>query len=177
MDLYRRLSEPRGAYARLLLALSAGRGFRFNNPYRLRSQLGDGAESVSATAPYFDLAMAAAFGPPNGFQHGVAVHFAAALQGVGQQALSASYIVLYRADTPFLGYGRLGTALLTAPDVNVGGELAAGAAYFFTGAIGATAELVGNLFYGAGTYEEQYTVIPVLSLQAGLIFDYEVLPP
>ncbi|MBI4957284.1 MAG: hypothetical protein HY908_35055 [Myxococcales bacterium] len=101
---------------------------------------------------------------------------AAALRGVGQQALSVSYLLLYRADGPVMPYARAGVSVLTAPDPNVGGELAAGGAYFFTGALGLSAELVGNLFYGAGTYDRQYTAYPVLSLELGLLADLEVLP-
>jgi len=175
-ELYRRLSRPRGGYGRLLLGLAFGRGLRFNNPYRLRSQLGDTPESLSLTATYFDGSIAMVFGDPYGLQHGPAVHLAVALEGVPQQALSASYQLLYRGAAPLMGYARLGGAALTSPDFNLGGELALGGAYYFTGALGATAELVGNLFYGAGTWETQYSVIPVLSAQAGLLIDFEVLP-
>lgn len=176
LALYRKLSLPRSGYARLLLSAAGGRGFRFNNPFRLRTQLGESAESVSVTAPYFDAAIAAAFGDPDGVQNGAALHMSVALQGVSQQALSLSYLVLYRGSSPLLGYGRIGNSLLTQPDVNVGGELAAGLGYFVTGALGVTAELVGNLFYGAGTLETRYSVVPMLSAHAGVIVDWEVLP-
>ena len=33
--IYQRISEPRGGYAKILLSTAFGRGFRFNNPYRL----------------------------------------------------------------------------------------------------------------------------------------------
>jgi hypothetical protein len=75
-----------------------------------------------------------------------------------------------------LTYGRAGAALLTSPDPNVGAEVAFGIGAFLTGAVGATAEVVGNLFYGAGTYDTVYTVVPVVSLQLGLVVDLEVLP-
>jgi len=176
MKLYRRLNEPRGGYARFFFTTGFGRGLRFNNPYRLATQLGDGPESVSLTASYWDSAMAVAFGNPDGLQHGAAVHLAVAVHGVPQQTLSGSYLLMYRADSPFLIYGRTGPVVLTAPDPNIGGELAVGGAWFFTGALGVTAELVGNLFYGAGTYEVTYSVIPTLSLQGGIIVDLEVLP-
>lgn len=176
LALYKKLTEEPGSYGRFMATTGFGRGFRFNNPYRLATQLGDTAESVSLTAAYWDIAIAAAFGPPDGLQHGAAIHVSVALHGVPQQALSGSYLLLYRADQPWMAYGRAGLSLLTQPDPNVGGELAGGFAYFFTGAIGANAELVGNLFYGAGTYEVAFSVIPVLSLQAGIIVDFEVLP-
>ena len=176
LRLYRRLSAERGGYARILLNGSVGRGLRLNNPYRLSTQLGDDAESLSLTATYFDFGLAAAFGDPDGLQHGAAAHLSVALEGVAQQALSGSYLLVYRGDSPWLGYGRVGPVLLTTPDPNLGGELAFGGAYFFTGALGVCAELVGDLFYGAGTWEVRYSVIPVISAQAGLIVDFEVLP-
>jgi hypothetical protein len=176
LEAYRKLITEPGIYTRALFSASAGRGLRFNNPYRLRTQLGDSAESVSATAPYLALSGAAAFGAPDGIQHGVFLQASFALEGVSQPALSLSYVALYRAGLPVMGYGRLGPVLLTAPDPNLGAELALGFAGFFTGALGATAEVVGDLFYGAGTYDAVYTVVPVLSFQAGLIADFEVLP-
>lgn len=176
LELYKRLNEERGGYGRVLFALGGGKGLRFNNPFRLRDQLGESAESVSATAGYVDLSLAATFGEPDGLQHGGALHFAIAAEGVAQQALSASYLALYRGPSAWMFHGRLGVSILTAPDANAGGELAVGLSYFFTGAIGLTSELVGNLFYGAGTYEAEVTAVPVLSLQGGLIIDFEVLP-
>lgn len=177
LRLYGRLAEEPGTYARILLTSAFGRGFRFNNPFRLETQLGETEQSLSLTAPYHDVGLGVLFGSPNGLQHGGALRFSIALEGVEQQALGIHYITAYRdPDVPLMGYGRLGLSLLTAPDVNVGGELAAGMAAFFTGAVGVHAELVGNLFYGAGSLEAQYTAIPILSLQGGIIADFEVLP-
>jgi A/G-specific adenine glycosylase len=176
LELYKELNEPRGGYGRMFFTVSGGKGLRFNNPFRLRTQLGESAESVSATAGYVDLSLNGAFGEPDGVQHGASVHFAIAAEGVSQQALSATYLMLHRGGTPLMLYGRLGVSILTAPDPNLGGELALGLGYFFTGALGLTAELVGNLFYGAGTYESEVTAIPTLALQAGIIVDFEVLP-
>ena len=176
LRIYKRISEPRGGYAKILSSAAFGRGFRVNNPYRLATQLGDTAESVSLTAPFWDLGFGVTVGDPYGLQHGGVAHLSVALAGVGQQAVSASYLLLWRSQTPFMAYGRIGPSFLLSPDPNVGGELAAGGAYFITGGLGVNLELIGNLFYGAGTYEAQYTVIPVLSFQAGIIMDYEVLP-
>ena len=176
LEVYRKLNRERGAYGRVFVTMGGGKGFRFNNPFRLRDQLGDSPESISATAGYFDMSLNASLGDPDGVQHGGAIHFSAAVEGVGQQAFSLSYLVAHRGRSPVMVYGRLGLSLLTAPDFNAGGELAAGLAYFFTGGLGLTAELVGNLFYGAGTYEAEVTAVPVLSLQGGVIFDFEVLP-
>ena len=173
---YKRLDREGGIYARVFATAAAGKGLRFNNPFRLQDQLGDNAESLSLTSAYLDFSLNAAFGEPNGLQHGGAIHLSLGLEGVPQQALSVSYLAVYRADSPAMLYGRLGASFLTAPDPNVGGEAALGFSYFFTGSLGLTSELVGNLYYGAGTYEVEITTIPVLSLQLGVIGDFEVLP-
>ena len=174
---FRKLSAEPGGYARVLITTAFGRGFRFNNPFRLETQIGATEQSLSLTAPYHDVGLGLLFGDPNGLQHGGALRLSIALEGVEQQALGVSYLAAYRdPDLPLMGYGRLGLSILTAPDPNAGGELAAGFAAFFTGGVGVHAELVGNLFYGAGSLEAQYTVVPVLSLQGGIIADFEVLP-
>ena len=170
------LSEPTGTHARVLAGLAFGEGLRFNNPFRLSTQLGQSPESLSLTAPYADLGLAVAFGPPDGVEHGVALRLSLSMRGVAQQVLSASYLLLHRGAGAFMPYGRAGLAVVTAPDPNVGGELAGGAAYFFTGALGISAELVTSLFYGAGTYDVRYAVYPVVSAQVGLVAAFEVLP-
>jgi hypothetical protein len=42
--------------------------------------------------------------------------------------------------------------------------------------LGLAAELVGDVFYGAGTREVATPAYPVLSAQAGLWLSWEVLP-
>jgi A/G-specific adenine glycosylase len=176
MALYRRLSQPRGGYARLLASLAVGRGVRFNNPYRLATQLGDTGESLSLAAPYVEGGIGVTFGRADGLGHGAALRLSAALDGVPQQAVGIGYLAVYRRDAPLMASARLGVSVLTAPDPNVGGELGLGLAWFLTGALGVHAELVGNLYYGAATYDVAYSVIPMLSGQAGITVDYEVLP-
>lgn len=173
---YQRQQLDAGTYARVMLSTAFGRGFRFNNPFRLRSALGEGGESVSLTSPYWDAAVTTTLGDPDGLQHGASLHFSAALEGVSQQALSLTYTALIRGSWPVMGYGRLGPSLLTAPDANLGFEAALGGAVFVTGAVGFTAELLGNLYYGAGTYDTTITTVPILSGHAGLVVDLEVLP-
>jgi len=173
---YRRLSRPKTRYARVFGTVAMGRGLRFNNPYRLSTQLGDDAESLSLTATYLDLSLNLGFGSPNGLQHGGSLHYATSVEGVGQQIVTPSYVAMFRGDLPTLIYGRLGLPIIVTPDVNMGGELAAGLACFFTGALGVTGELVFDLFYGAATHEVDVSTIPVLSLQLGMILDYEILP-
>lgn len=172
----RKLMKPAGGYLRLLGGVALGDGVRFNNPYRLRTQLGDTPESLSLTSGYVDFGAAMAFGPPDGFQHGVSLRLSVALAGVPQQVLSPSYLVVHRGSRRVMGFGRLGVAYVVSPDENLGGELGVGAAYFLTAGVGVSAELIGGLYYGAGTFEVATAVYPILSGQIGVIVDYEVLP-
>ena len=172
----RRLEAEPGFYARVFGTFSVGKGLRFNNPYRLSTVLGDDAEGVSLTATYLDVGATLGFGAPNGIQQGVSVHVGGSVEGVVQPFVTPSYVVLYRADEPFMAYGRLGPAILLSPDPNVGGEIAGSFSWFFSSGLGVTSEVVFDLFYGAATLTEQYSVVPVLSFQLGVIADYELLP-
>jgi hypothetical protein len=175
-EAYRELVQRSGRYARFLGTLGFGTGLRFDNPYRLRTELGHGGESVSLTAGYFDLGAAVAFGAPNGLQNGFALHLSTALAGVGQSVLTPSWLVAYRGPHRAMAFARLGAANILGPDFNVGGELAAGGAYFLTAGIAVTGEAVGDLFLGAGTRQVASAVYPILSGQLGLLVDYELLP-
>lgn len=162
-------------YAHLFATALVGSGLRFNNPYRLATPLGGDAESVSRSATYVDVGGAVTFGHPFGLQHGVALRTAVAVEGIGQLVLTPSYVV-WRRWTKLALFGRAGVPLVLTPDATMGLEGSAGAAWFFLGGIGATAEIVGDLFYGTGTADVATTTYPMLSLQAGLIVSYEVLP-
>lgn len=166
----------RGPYLRLFATAMAGDGLRFNNPYRLSKQLGKTGESLSLTAPYSDLAAGVSFGPPDGLQHGFHFAWSEALSGVPQTVLTPSYVALYRGPHRFMLWGRAGLPILLSPDANVGAEIAASGAYFFTQGIGLAASLVGSGFYGAGTRQVRAAFYPVLSGQLGIIVDYEILP-
>jgi hypothetical protein len=165
-----------GFYLHTFAALGLGRGLRFNNPYRLRTSLGSDAESLSLTATYADLSLGAALGNPRGLQHGAVLHLSVATDGISQEVLSTSYVVLYPLGSRFLLLGRAGVPVVLEPDLNAGAELAAGGAFLVTAAVGVGAELVSSLFYGAATLERSASVIPLLSFQAGVWLDYEVLP-
>jgi hypothetical protein len=156
--------------------LTFGKGLRFNNPYRLATPLGDSTESVSATAAYLDLGLGAAYGPANGFQHGGEIALGIATDGISQQVLGLSYVLLYPALDDLLLRGRAGFPIVLGPDPNVGMELGLGGAWLFTGGLGATAELTGSLFYGAATLDRSTTTIPMLAIELGLWLDYEVFP-
>ena len=104
------------------------------------------------------------------------MHISAALAGVPQEVLTPSYIAIYRLPPSFWVWGRAGLPVVLEPDANVGYEMAAGGAWLVTASLGATAEVVGDLFYGAATQDKPVTAIPLLSLQLGIVVDLEVLP-
>ncbi len=160
----------------LLFSSESGLGFRFNNPYRLATQLSANPESVSLTAAYTDVGVGVTFGPPDGLQHGGAVHASFAMQGISQAVLTPTYLVAYRGPRAFLGYGRVGPTFVLTPDPTVGFEVAGGFAWFFTGKIALAAEVVGDVYYGAGTHDVAVATYPILSGQLGLLFDQEILP-
>jgi hypothetical protein len=161
---------------RLFGGAAVGRGLRFNNPYRLQTVLGDDAESLSLTAPYVVLHFGVVFGSAGRIAHGGALHLSFATSGVPQQVLTPSYVLVYRANPHVDLVGRAGLPIVTTPESNVGFELAGGAVYNVTAALGLSASLVGSLFYGAATFESSRTAVPVASLELGVRYDYEVLP-
>lgn len=165
-----------GPYLHFMGALALGEGLRFNNPYRLSRVLGKSPQSLSLTAPYVDISAAALLGRPDGLQHGLAMHLSMAVQGIAQEVLTPSYIALVRLPPRWLVYGRAGTPVVLEPDASLGIELAAGGAWMASAGLGVTAELVGDVFYGAATEQKPITTIPVLSFQVGAVIDYEVLP-
>ena len=176
LDDYAQLSRPREGFGRVLVHSHFGRGLRFNNPFRLERQLGDTEKSLSATAVYHDVGLAFAIGDADLVQHGASLRLSIGLDGVPQQAFSLSYLATWQPDPAWLTYGRLGLSVLTVPDANLGGELGLGGIFLFTGAFGLNLELVGNLFYGAASFESELSAVPIVSLQGGLVFNYEVLP-
>lgn len=168
-----RRSDP---YVHVFGSAAVGRGLRFNNPYRLRTVLGDDAESLSLTATYADFGLGAALGEPRGLQHGAVAHLSVATDGIAQEVASLSYQALRPLGSRWLLTGRAGVPIVLEPDLNAGFELAPGAAFLVGAGAGLSSELVFSLFYGAATLERSASVIPLLSLQLGLWFDYEVLP-
>lgn len=171
----RALGRSIDADFRLFASLEFGRGFRFNNPYRLATELGTSAESVSLIAPYGDLGLGFAYGPPDGLQYGAAVHLAAAMAGVSGYAMSYCFQVTYRGPRRFLAYGRVGPTLNT-PEVTGGAEIAGGFGWFVTSYLAVAGELIGDVWWGAGTHQVAVATYPILSAQLGLLVDYELLP-
>ncbi len=169
------LAEERGPYVDTFVVASAGRGLRFNNPYRLDRRLG-GPESVSLSAPYGELGALVLGGLPTGFQHGAGLRYTFALSGISQSVVTPSYVVLHRGHEVVLPYGRVGLPIVRSPDPNVGAEAAGGLIVMMRGALGVTAELGASAFYGAATREVRATFVPVWYGQAGLVLNWEFLP-
>jgi hypothetical protein len=165
----------RPGYLQLFATSFVGDGLRFNNPYRLATPLGKDAESVSRTAAYLDFGLAATLGAPAGLQHGLAMRWSFALEGVRESVLVPAYFV-WRRWRSLAVYGRAGAAVVLSPDTTWGLEAAAGGVWFARAGIGLACELVGDVFYGAGTREAASPAYPVLSAQLGAIVAYEVLP-
>lgn len=171
------LRAPPGSTYHFVGSLFFGDGLRFNNPYRLKTQLGESAKTVSVTTPYADLGVALAVGDAFGLQHGAALRLSFALSSVAQAVLAPTYFASYRGTSErFFGFGRLGPVIVLSPDANVGAEIGAGAALFLTAKTAVSIEIVGDLLYGAATREAGFPVYPVLSFQLGLLVDHEVLP-
>jgi hypothetical protein len=163
-------------YQHWIGGLYLGRGLRLNNPYRLSTVLGDDARSLSLTATYLDLHIGRTFSDPGGFEHGLAAHFSIATDGIRQEVLTPSYLLLRRFGPRVTSYARAGAAIVLEPDASVGLEAGLGAAYFFSANLGLGAELDFSVFYGAATVDRAVTVIPVSSLALGVFFDWEHLP-
>jgi hypothetical protein len=164
------------AYVHTFGTLQVGRGLRFNNPYRLSTVLGDDAESLSLSATYADFGLGATFGRPRGMQHGGVAHLSIATDGITQEVASLSYQALHPLGSRWLVGARAGVPVVLEPDLNAGFEIASGGALMLGGGVGVGGELVFSLFYGAATLDHSASVIPLLSLQVGVWFDYEVLP-
>jgi hypothetical protein len=155
---------------------SVGDSLRLNNPYRLEHQLGATGESLSLTPPYVNVSGAFALGDPDGWQHGGSVQWSRALDGLPQHVVTPAYILVYGGARPWLAYARAGFPIVLNPDPNLGGELGVGGVWLLTAGLGLNAEILGDVFYGAATWDKRITTIPMLSLQVGVVIDYEVLP-
>jgi hypothetical protein len=167
--------DTKPGYVQLMATTFVGDGLRFNNPFRLATPLGSSAESVSRTAAYTDLGIAATFGDPLALQHGLALRGSLAMEGVPQLVMTPSYLA-WRRWRAWAVYGRFGLPIALSPEPTWGFELGGGAAWFARAGIGIAGELVSDLFYGAGTREVAHPSYPVLSAQLGLLVAWEVLP-
>jgi hypothetical protein len=171
-----RTPRSSAGYEHWLGGLYLGRGLRFNNPYRLRRVLGSDAKSLSLGATYLDVHAGRTFSAPDSFEHGLTVHLSIATDGIRQEVLTPSYLLVKRLTPRVLSYARAGFPIVLEPDAAVGLEAGLGGAYFFSANLGVGAELDFSLFYGAATIEQAVTAIPVASLALGVFFDWEQLP-
>lgn len=157
-----------------IAALAFGKGLRFNNPYRLATPLGDTAESVSLSATYLDLGLGVLWVNAESLVHGATLSGVVALDGISQFGITPSYLTLF-ALTPALALrGRVGVPIVITPDTTVGLEAAFGSRLSVALGLAVTAELVGDVFFGAATEERSVTTIPMLSLQLGVQFEHEM---
>jgi hypothetical protein len=152
-----------------------GDGLRFNNPYRLATVLGSQAQSLSRTAIYSDIGVGILLGDPSFVAHGLALRLSMALEGVEQAVLTPSYLVEHRWGS-WGAYARAGFALVLTPDRTWGFEGGMGAIWYARAGVGLAAELVGDVFYGAGTRDVATAAYPVLSAQGGLLLSWEAMP-
>jgi hypothetical protein len=174
-DADRAATGRKAGWADLFATGFVGDGIRFNNPYRLATILGSQAESLSRTAAYADLGVAAVLGDPHVIAHGVALRVSIALEGIGQSVLTPSYLAFHRWSS-WAVYGRAGLPVVLTPDATWGFEAGAGGVWFLRAGIGLAAELVGDVFYGAGTREVATPAYPILSAQGGLWLSWEAMP-
>ncbi len=167
------LDAPRAA-SRWLASAALGRALRFNNPYRLATPLGETPASLSATAPFVDLAVGWTRGGLSRIQHGALLGWSVAVAGVRQSALVPGYLAVMRPVARWHLRWRLGPSAVLEPDPTVGVEAAVGGAWYARAGMGLTVELSGSAFYGAATRERERTVIPLAGLSVGWFVDYEV---
>lgn len=173
-----RVGPPaRGYYANALATVAVGQSLRFNNPYRLSTPLGSTARSVFSSPRRTSTSAArCSWARRPGCSTACRCASTTALSGVPQDVFTPSYIALYRAGPAVMPYARAGTPFVLEPNPNMGGELAAGVVYLFTGGLGLTAELGASAFYGAATREVSATFIPLVFGQLGVAGNLEVLP-
>lgn len=166
---------PRAWWIDVFATGFVGDGIRFNNPYRLATILGSQAESLSRTATYADVGAAAVLGDPSFIAHGLALRVSTALEGIPQSVLTPSYLAFHRW-RDWAAYARVGLPVVLGPDVTWGMEGGLGGVWFIRAGIGIAAELVGDVFYGAGTREVATPAYPILSAQGGLWLSWEAMP-
>jgi hypothetical protein len=92
--------------------------------------------------------------------------------GIAEQlVLMPTYLGYHALDDDFLLLGHLGVPIVLGATSTAGVELALGGGYRWLAGVLAYAELSSNMFIGAGT-----TANVLVSLELGIMLDYEVLP-
>jgi hypothetical protein len=163
-------------YARTQLDVGVGKGLRLNNPFRLQTQLGSSAESLSLSAAYLDLRGAMLLGDPFGWHYGGALSVGLALEGIAQQVVTPAFSTGSPLSEQFFLAALVGCPLVLGPDFNAGVELGLELSYWPRAGWGFYSGVLWDQFWGAATDEASAASIPILALQMGVSLQYEVLP-
>lgn len=154
------------------VGVAAGRGVRFNNPYRLSRPLGSSPASVSLTAPYLESMGRVSWPGSIAHRHGVQLGLGFALNGITQWVVVPSYWLSFADSGNWQITARAGVPLILAPDFNLGGELAGGIRRELWPGFFLDVELLASLFIGAAVPDSSFTLYPLLSLQAGVSYRF-----
>lgn len=136
----------------------------------------------SATAPLFtDLLAGYVFRGASRFQHGVGLGvslnlsadggFTEPVAGTEQFVMMPTYLLAWNPDPDVFGLGHAGLPLAVAGTNAFGLELGFALGYRWLAGTSTFAELGFDVFRGVGG-----TLHPSLSLELGVLFEYEVLP-
>ncbi len=160
-------------------------------PLRIIAQIGGGASlrlvrnldfgQKSFAPSYVDVLGGAIFPGSGTWRHGAGLNVSVNVTGDGtfeegfdgfrQWTLAPTYIAYLRFSNDILVLGKASVAFTVNPDVTVGAELAGAFNYLLFAGLGLYGELGFSLYGGGGG-----SVHPLLSLEAGVTIDYEVLP-
>jgi hypothetical protein len=164
------------SYVHSAADVGVGKGLRLNNPFRLRTQLGSTAQSLSASASYLDLRVSSLLGDPFGWHHGLSLGVNLALEGIAQQVVTAAWVSAYPVSPRLWLQGYVGAPVVVEPEPNVGVEVALQAKYWALAGLGPYVALVLDQFWGAATDQTEAAWIPIVAVQAGVSVRYEVVP-
>ena len=123
-------------------------------------------------------------GPMDGLRHGIGINAslnltgdgppppdAIGLDGANQIALGPYYLAYLRLGWDFLIGGKLGVPVSLSPGIAPGLELAASLTWYLTAGLGLYVEASASAWLGTAS-----TIHPLVSGEAGVAIDYEVLP-
>ena len=172
-------TEPEAPSAPSRILITAGVG----SSVRLIQDL-DFSQGRSAPL-YIDLFGAFVLpGPMEGLRHGIGLGASLNLTGDGpappdslgldgatQIALGPYYMAYLRLGWDFLIGGKLGVPVSLSPGLAPGLELAVSLTWYLTAGLGLYAEVSGSAWLGQAS-----TIHPIVSGEAGVAIDYEVLP-
>ncbi|MEM7447168.1 MAG: hypothetical protein AAF355_02900 [Myxococcota bacterium] len=176
--------------SRVMLQLGAGFGVRIDQNLEFQQER-TAPVYTEATAGYFlgrplardQQPRSAAASTP---LHGVALSFATTMQDDGVDVETGNQWVLTPSYVARLGFGgavpsvvlgfRCGIPLSVSPEFSPGLELGVNGAYMFLSGLGLYGEVAGSAFLGGGDADRETTLHPLVSFEAGLYVEYELLP-